>query len=153
MKTRVCGYCSAPQAHKTSLWSILFCWASQQTNSGRVRDQPGLPVPEASLIWDFWMKICLYVYHRICLDFKYGPRNRGSFVPRQSIQKKKNKRTLRTQIKCDVEKVKPGRDPVSYRKPRFCKRKVWMPSESKKFTWIEAIRFLGPVYLEWGTPV
>ena len=32
--------------------------ASQQTNSGRVRDQPGLPVPQASLIWDFWMYVC-----------------------------------------------------------------------------------------------
>ena len=33
--------------------------ASQQTNSGRVRDQPGLPVPGASLIWDSWMWICM----------------------------------------------------------------------------------------------
>ena len=29
--------------------------ASQQTNSGRVRAQPGLPVPEARFIWVFWM--------------------------------------------------------------------------------------------------
>ena len=29
--------------------------ASQQTNSGHVCDQPGLPVPEASFIWYFWM--------------------------------------------------------------------------------------------------
>ena len=27
----------------------------ESDHSGRVRDQPGLPVPEASLIWDFWM--------------------------------------------------------------------------------------------------
>ena len=40
-----------------------------------------------------------------------------------SIQKEK-KRTLRTQVKCDVEIVKPGRTPVSHRKPRFCKRLV-----------------------------
>ena len=39
----------------------------------------------------------MYVYHRICLDFKYGPQNRGSFVRSQSIQKE-NKRTFRTQI-------------------------------------------------------
>ena len=32
--------CSLLQSHK----------ASQQTNSGHVRDQPGLPVPKASLI-------------------------------------------------------------------------------------------------------
>ena len=37
---------------------------SQQTNSGRVRDEPGWPVPEASLIWDFWVYLC----QRICLD-------------------------------------------------------------------------------------
>ena len=29
--------------------------------------------------------VCLYVYHRICLDFNYGPRNRGSFVRSQLI--------------------------------------------------------------------
>ena len=44
---------------------------------------------------------CMYVYRRICLDFKNGLRNRGSFRS-QSIQKK-NKRALRTQIMCDVE--------------------------------------------------
>ena len=26
------------------------------------------------------MHVCMYAYHRICLDFKFGPRNRGSFV-------------------------------------------------------------------------
>ena len=36
--------------------------ASQQTNFGLVRCQPGLRASEARLIWDvFWM----YVYHRI----------------------------------------------------------------------------------------
>ena len=30
--------------------------------------------------------VCMYVYHRICLDFNYGPRNRGSFVRSQLIQ-------------------------------------------------------------------
>ena len=30
--------------------------ASQQTNSGRVRDQPGLPVPEASFIANMYEK-------------------------------------------------------------------------------------------------
>ena len=48
------------------LWHWYFCiiMASQQTNSGRLRDEPGLPVPEASLIWDFWKYLC----HRICLE-------------------------------------------------------------------------------------
>ena len=40
-----------------------------------------------------------------------------------SIQKE-NKRTLTTQIKCDVENFKPLRTPVSHRKPRFCKRRA-----------------------------
>ena len=59
------------------------------------------------------MYVCMYVYHRICVDFKYGLPNRGSFV-----------RTLRKQIKSYEENFKAGRNPVSYRKPRFCKRKV-----------------------------
>ena len=50
----------------------------------------------------------MYVHHHICLDFKYGPRNRGSFVHSQSIQKE-NKRTFRTRIKCDVESLKSTR--------------------------------------------
>ena len=39
--------------------------------------------------------VCMHVYHRICLDFKYGLRSLGSFIRSQSIQKE-NKRTLRT---------------------------------------------------------
>ena len=35
------------------------------------------------------------------------------------------------QIKCDVENLKPGRNPVWYRKPRFCKRRVWMQVKAK----------------------
>ena len=65
----------------------------------------------------------LYVYHHICLNFKYGLQNRGSFVCSQSSQKE-NKGTLGTQIKCDVENFKPGRNPFSCRKPHFCKRRV-----------------------------
>ena len=36
-----------------------------QTNSGGVRDQPGLPVPEASRFWDL-MDVNMYdfVYHQ-----------------------------------------------------------------------------------------
>ena len=34
----------------------------------------------------------------------------------------------------------PGRNPVSYRKPRFCKRSLWMQVKVK-FPWIEAICF------------
>ena len=80
--------------------------------------------------------VCVYVcmmhvYHRICLDFKYGPRIRGSFVRSQSIQRE-NKRTFRTQTKCDVENLKPGRNPVWCRKPRFGKRRVWMQVKVKK---------------------
>ena len=51
------------------------------------------------------MYVFMYVHHRICLDFKYGARNRGSFVHSQSIQKE-NRRTFRTQIKCDVENLR-----------------------------------------------
>ena len=51
-----------------------------------------------------------------------------SFVRSQSIQEE-NKRTLRTQIICDVENFKGGRNPV--RKPRFCKRRVWMQVKVK----------------------
>ena len=35
------------------------------------------------------------------------------------------------QIKCDLENLKPGRNPVWYRKPRFCKRRVWMQVKAK----------------------
>ena len=34
---------------------------SQQTNFGRVLDQPGLPAPKASFIWDMWMYVCMYL--------------------------------------------------------------------------------------------
>ena len=51
-----------------------------------------------------------------------------SFIRSQSIQEE-NKRTLRTQIICDVENFKAGRNPV--RKPRFCKRRVWMQVKVK----------------------
>ena len=46
-------------------------------------------------------------------------------------EKKENKRTFRTQIKCDVENLKPGRNPVWYRKQRFCNRRVWMQVKVK----------------------
>ena len=42
--------------HSRGILAFSYC-GSQQTNSGRVRDQPGLPVPE--------------VYHRICLDSSF----------------------------------------------------------------------------------
>ena len=76
------------------------------------------------------MYICMYVYHRICLDFKNSLRNRGSFVRSQSIQKE-NKRTLRTTNNMWLENFKPGRNPVSYSKPRFCKGRVWMQVKVK----------------------
>ena len=34
-------------------------------------------------------------------------------------------------LMCDVENFKPGRNPVSYRKPRFCNRRVWMQVKVK----------------------
>ena len=52
-------------------------------------------------------------------------------------EKKENKRTFRTQIKCDVDNLKPVRNPVWYRKPA----KSVDASEGKKFPSVEAIRF------------
>ena len=80
----------------------------------------------------FEIFVCMYVYHRICLDFKFGPRNRGSFVRSQSIQKE-NKRTRRTQINCAVENFKLGRNPLSCRKPLFLQAASINASEGKKF--------------------
>ena len=110
--------------------------ASQQTNSGNVRDQLGLPVLEASSLrfqifgckyvcvcvcvcvcvygcmyvmyvrtctylcmyacmyaLHVCMHVCMYAYYRICLDFKFGPRNRGSFVRSESSLKKTKEHT------------------------------------------------------------
>ena len=71
----------------------------------------------------------MYVCHRICLNFKYSPQNQGSFVCSQSIQKE-NKRTFRTQIKYDVENLKPGEILFGIESHVFA-------SEDKKFPWIE----------------
>ena len=46
------------QLHSIMLWSHQ---ALQQTNSGCVHDQPGLPVPEGSFMWDFWMQLCVHL--------------------------------------------------------------------------------------------
>ena len=106
-------------------WWIIFRFATQIFNGGYKRKM------NTDKRWTLHMRyVCMYVYHRVCLHFKYGPRNRGSFVRSQSIQKE-NKGTLRTQIKCDVENLKPGRNPVWYRKPRFWKRRVWMQVKVK----------------------
>ena len=48
-----------------TLWYFCFIMASQQTNPGGVRDEPGLPVPEASLIWDFWVYLCHRILPRV----------------------------------------------------------------------------------------
>ena len=61
-----------------TLWYFCIITTSQQTNSGGVRDETGLPVPEASLIWDFWVYLC----HRIL------PRLLG--VSRKSLQYRPN---------------------------------------------------------------
>ena len=92
--------------------------------------------------FDVNMFVCQYVYHRICLDFKYGPRNRGSFVRSQSIQKEKQKSTQHPNKVWCATPSKPRRNPVSYRKPRFCKRRVSLQVKPKTFPWIEAIGFL-----------
>ena len=84
--------------------------------------------------------VCMYVYHRICLDLKYGLRNRGlSFAVNL-------KRTLRTKIKCDLENFNPGGYLVSYGKSRFCKRRA-------KFTWIGATRFSEYFNHSWNSTV
>ena len=72
--------------------NLVICYllrshqASQQTNFGRVRDQPGFPAPKARFVWKI-LDVCTSphaalcatereedrwgeVYHRICLDFK-----------------------------------------------------------------------------------
>ena len=91
----------------------------------------------------------MYVYQLFCLDFKYGPRNWGSFVRSWSIQKENPKNT-RPSINTHVEKLKPGLNPVSYRKPRFRKRGVWIQVKVKKFpmkryvsqnTWVNSWNF------------
>ena len=97
-----------------------FKKCNKEITSGRINVTKVQKLVRDTLLrgYDIYPNQLLYVQHRICLHFKYGPRNRGSFVRSQPIQKE-NKRTLKTQIGCD-----PGRNPVSYRKPRFCKRRV-----------------------------
>ena len=130
--------------------------ASQQTNSGNVRDQPGLPVLEASsLRFQIFgckyvcvcvcmyvcvcvcvyvcMYVCMYACMYVCIlphlpRFQVWP-SKSRFFRSQWIVPKENKRTHRTQLnqlKSDVKNLKPGRNPVSYRRPRFFKRRVWM---------------------------
>ena len=59
--------------------------------------------------------------------FQVRPSKLRLFRSRSTDSERKQKN-----IGCD-----PGRDPVSYRKPRFCKRRVWMQVKVK-FPWIEA---------------
>ena len=53
----------------------------------------------------------------------------------QSTDSGRKQKNTQNPNRCD-----PGRNPVSYRKPRFCKRRVWMQVKVK-FLWIEAICF------------
>ena len=84
------------------------------------------------------MYVCVYVSMYVCISphlppFQVRP-SKSRFFRSQSIDSERiNKRMFRfrTQIKCDVENLKPGRNPVSYRKPRFCKRGVWMQVKVK----------------------
>ena len=79
------------------------CWRSQRVLSAAA-DNTSLYLHNSSddtasfnihlRFLDVTMYVFMYVHHHICLNFKYGPRNRGSFVHSQSIQKE-NKRTFR----------------------------------------------------------
>ena len=71
--------------------------------------------------------------------------NWGSFFHSQSIQKE-NKRPLRTQIMCDVENFKPGRNPVLYRKPHFWKQRVWKQVKGKNSH--ELLRYVSQEYFQ-----
>ena len=48
--------------------------SSQQTISGCVRDQPGLPVHEASPVWDFSDVYVIYELHGTCRGDKMSPK-------------------------------------------------------------------------------
>ena len=76
---------------------------------------------------------------RFGLDIDYVCPSKSRLLCLQSIDwERKKKKTWRTL----QENLKPRRYPVSYRKSRFCKRRVWYnASEGKKFPWIEAMRF------------
>ena len=102
--------------------------ASQQTNSGL---WPAWVACARSQLHLRFLHVNMFVYHRICLDYKNGLRSRGSFFRSQSIQKE-SKITLRTQIMFNVENSEPGRNPVSYRKPRL-QVKVKNSSELKRY--------------------
>ena len=63
-------------------------------------------------------------------------------LPRFHVRPSKSRlfrsQTRNTSWKCYVENFKPGRNPVSYRKPRFCKRRVWMQvkvQNSRELKW------------------
>ena len=54
----------------------------------------GCLCPKPTLFESFGCKyVSMYAFHRICLDFKYGPRNRGCFVRSESIQRQNQENT------------------------------------------------------------
>ena len=96
------------QLHSIMLWSHQ---ASQQTNSGCVHDQPGLPVPEGSFMWDFWMQLCVH----LCIYITAFASISSTALEIEALSfavnwfRKKNRRALSTQIKCDVQhRQSPG---------------------------------------------
>ena len=77
-------------------------------------------------VWvDGWMDGCIYIYITAFASISSTAFEIEALSFAVNRFRKKTKAgTLRTQIKCDVENFKPGRNPVSYRKLRFCKRRV-----------------------------
>ena len=79
----------------------------------------------------YCMYVCMYVWAAL-----------SPHLPRFHVRPSKSRvfrsQTRNTSWKCYVENFKPGRNPVSYRKPRFCKRKVWMQvkvQNSRELKW------------------
>ena len=73
--------------------------------------------------------------------FQVWPLKSRLFRSQSIDSERKQKNAQNTNIKCEVKNLKTRRNPVSYRKLHFCKRRVWMQVKVRKFPWIEAIRF------------
>ena len=73
--------------------------------------------------------------------FQVWPLKSRLFRSQSIDSERKQKNAQNTNIKCEVKNLKTRRNPVSFRKLHFCKRRVWMQVKVRKFPWIEAIRF------------
>ena len=80
------------QPHSIMLWSHQV---SQQTNSGRVRDQPGLPT----------MYVFMYVHDHICLDFQVRP-SKSRLFRSQSIDSERKQKNVQNTNKVPCGKCK-----------------------------------------------